>query len=294
MERPVFLMFSRCARLFSLLFLGALLACSVHAQQSLEIIPLKHRAVEDVLPGLQPLLEPGASLSGMNNQLFIRASPKNRAEIRQALAAVDVPARRLVIRVSTDASATSNRAGGQVYGSVGNDHVRITQPGGGEGSRVTVRQGNNQVTTRVYDSRSASSGTGTQMVQTVDGGRAFIQVASSVAVPFRQVVVGPGGAVVTDSVEYRDIGRGFYAQPRVMGDRVTVEVSQQADSPGRQGPGSANVQRLSTSVSGRLGEWMQLGGTGQEAAVRSGGNLSLSTNEVRDSRGIWLMVEELP
>lgn len=280
MESPL----SRLLRLFGLLLL-LLGAGPLLAQQGLEVLPLQHRSVEEVLPVLRPLVEPGGSLSGMNNQLFLRASERNRAEIRKALAAVDVPARRLVIRVATDLSQTEQYRGGRVQGSVGNDRVRI-------GNAETG--GSNQVRAQVYDSRSATAGGGTQMVQTVDGGRAYIQVGTSLAVPMRQVVLGPGGAVVSETVEYRDVGRGFYAEPRVRGDRVSVDISQQSDAPGRRGDASIQVQRLSTTVSGRLGEWLQLGGTGQDASSRRQGTLSLSTSEVRESCGIWLMVEELP
>lgn len=275
---------SRMLRLWGLLLL-LLGAGPLLAQQGLEVLSLQHRSVEEVLPVLRPLVEPGGSLSGMNNQLFLRASERNRAEIRKALAAMDVPARRLVIRVATDLSQTEQYRGGRVQGSLGNDRVRIGNADTG---------GSNQVRAQVYDSRSATAGGGTQMVQTVDGGRAYIQVGTSLAVPMRQVVLGPGGAVVSETVEYRDVGRGFYAEPRVRGDRVSVDISQQSDAPGRRGDASIQVQRLSTTVSGRLGEWLQLGGTGQEASSRRQGTLSLSTSEVRESRGIWLMVEELP
>lgn len=275
---------SRMLRLWGLLLL-LLGAGPLLAQQGLEVLSLQHRSVEEVLPVLRPLVEPGGSLSGMNNQLFLRASERNRAEIRKALAAMDVPARRLVIRVATDLSQTEQYRGGRVQGSLGNDRVRIGNADTG---------GSNQVRAQVYDSRSATAGGGTQMVQTVDGGRAYIRVGTSLAVPMRQVVLGPGGAVVSEIVEYRDVGRGFYAEPRVRGDRVSVDISQQSDAPGRRGDASIQVQRLSTTVSGRLGEWLQLGGTGQDASSRRQGTLSLSTSEVRESRGIWLMVEELP
>ena len=257
--------------LFLVFFLFTGTAC---AQQSLEIIPLQHRTVEQVLPSLQPLLERGGTLSGMNNQLFLRSSPKNRAEIRQALAAIDVPSRRLIITVTTDSNDVNNNRGAEVT--------------------INSRNGNNQVRGRVFDTREARSGNRMQMVQTIDGGRAFIQAGVSVAIPFQQVIIGQGGATVgVQGVEYRDIGRGFFAQPRITGnDMVTVEITQQDDTPANFGPGSANVQRLSTRVSGRLGEWMQLGGIGQSADNRSRENVSLSTREVRSTTGIWLMVEE--
>ncbi len=268
--------FSGWSGLFRHFLLVTLLALAGGAwgQQGLEILQLRHRHAAEVLPTLQPLLEPGASLTGAGYQLFLRASPGNRAEIKQVLAALDAPPRRLVIRVSTDASEVErDRA------------ARLT---------LSAReQGGSHAGARIYDSRSASSASRTQMVQTVDGGRAFIQAGTSVAVPLRQVVLAPGGAVVSDRVEYRDIAQGFYVEPRVSGNRVTLEISQQMDSPAGLGPGSAHVQRLSTTVSGPLGEWLQLGGGGQSATERGRGILSLSSGELRSDRSIWLLVEEL-
>jgi type II secretory pathway component GspD/PulD (secretin) len=143
------------------------------------------------------------------------------------------------------------------------------------------------------ETRSTRTASAAQSVQVVEGGRAYINVGQSLPMPLRQVVVGPGGAMVTDSVVYRDIGQGFYAEPRVVGDRVTLEISPQFDTPGNAGYGSANTQRVSTTVSGRLGEWIELGGSGQQASGGNRGNLSVGTSDVRDNRSIWLLVEEV-
>jgi type II secretory pathway component GspD/PulD (secretin) len=273
----------------------ALLPLLAVAQQEMEIIPLKHRQIEQVMPVLRPLLEPGATLSGMNNQLILRASRRNRDEIRQALAAIDTPARSLVIRVSQNRDASMQRSGGEVYGSVGNDNVRITQsPTGaasGGGGRVVVRNGNSVVGGQVVDTQTTRTARTGQSVQVVEGGRAYINVGQSLPLPLRQVVVGPGGAIVTDSVVYRDVGQGFYAEPRLAGDRVTLEISPQSDTVGNAG--SVNTQRVSTTVSGRLGEWIELGGSGQQASGTNRGNLSVGTSDVRDNRSIWLQVEEV-
>ncbi|HEX6266202.1 MAG TPA: secretin N-terminal domain-containing protein, partial [Burkholderiales bacterium] len=101
--------------------LAALLACvavQAVAQQALEIIPLRHRTVEQVLPVLRPLLEPGGTLTGQRGQLIVRASPANLAELRQALDAIDQPLRRLVLSVRFDDTGTSEsrdiRAGGRI------------------------------------------------------------------------------------------------------------------------------------------------------------------------------------
>ena len=43
--------------------------------QSLEVIQLKHRSAQEVIPVLQPLLESGAAISGQDYTLFVRTSP---------------------------------------------------------------------------------------------------------------------------------------------------------------------------------------------------------------------------
>ncbi|MDR3322694.1 MAG: hypothetical protein LBS89_00610 [Zoogloeaceae bacterium] len=255
-----------------------------HAQQSLEIIALQHRPVEEVLPVLRPLLEAGGSLSGMNGQLFLRASPGNRAEIRRALAALDVPARRLLIRVATRMTDEMRQQGGEFSGSLGNSQARVIVGNGansGQGNRAEVR---------VYDASSARANDVIETVQTVDGGRAFIQAGVSVPVPVQQTVYGPRGAVTTQSTDYRDISRGFYAEPHVTGERVTISIYQQADTPN---PHGAQIQHLSTQVSGRLGEWISLGGAEQSASRTRDGAFSHSTREAEENRGVWLKVEEV-
>lgn len=238
----------------------------------LEVIELKSRSADEVLPVLSPLVEPGGTLTGVNNQLFLKTSPANRADIKRALAALDKPQRRLVIRVSQNRQAEDSARGGEVGGQV-----------------VLGSTRRSQVEARVWDSRSVRDASAAQMVQTVDGSPAFIQVGRSLALPMRQLVYGPGGAVVNETMVYRDVGSGFYATPRVNGQRVTVDISQQAEQ-FVGGRGNVAAQRLSTTVSGQLGEWIELGGTGARASGQQGGAFSTGTSEMRDARSIWLMV----
>ena len=244
--------------------------------QQMEIIELKSKTIEQVLPALLPLVEPGGTLTGMNNQLFLRASPRNRADIKRALAAIDTPTRRLIIRVSQNRQAEDSARGGQASGQVALGSSRHAS-----------------VQAEVWDTKSVRGESASQMVQTVEGGQAFIQVGRSLPLPMRQMLIGPGGAVVNETVVYRDVGRGFYAVPHVNGQRVTLEISQQADSMDGYGRGAVNTQRLSTTVAGRLGEWIELGGGGRQATGNQGGALTLSTSDARDNRSIWLMVEEV-
>jgi type II secretory pathway component GspD/PulD (secretin) len=284
------------ARIATLLFVALCSAAALAAGMGLEIITLQHKQSSEVLPTIRPFLADGATASGMNEKLFLKTTPANAAEIRRLLASIDREAKRLIVRVSQNRDAVSTGRGAELSGDVAlGKNVRIIQPPSGRGGgQVEIRRGDSVIAGRVLDSRSASTGSGSQSVQVVEGGRAFIQISTSVPIPLRQVIVGPQGTVVTDSVVYRDIGNGFYVEPHVAGERVTLEISQNADSPGGHGPGSATVQRLATTVSGRLGEWIALGGIDQDSSSERRGTSSLSTRDLRERRGIWLIVEEAP
>ena len=240
--------------------------------QALEVLPLRHRTAEQLLPQLQPLVEPGGMLTGSGDTLFLRASRRNQADIRQALDALDRPLRRLVITV---------RQGGVAEG----EKV-------GAGATVILSPGDSSVRARVGERRYTSRESVSQQVQTVEGGRAFINVGQSIALPFRQVVATPAGVVVSEGLVWHDIGTGFHAEPRVVGDSVTLDISPRHDTPGPV-PGSANVQRLSTTVSGRLGEWIALGGSVRDTSGEKSGTLHYGTRSAQSDRQVWLKVEEL-
>ena len=71
-----------------------LLLFSAPVWAELEIIALKHRSAEEVLPVIRPLLDQGDAASGMNYQLILRTSPRNLEQIRRLLESIDVASRR--------------------------------------------------------------------------------------------------------------------------------------------------------------------------------------------------------
>jgi len=172
------------------------------AQQALEIIPLRHRTVDQVLPALQPLVEPGGALTGQSGQLIVRASPANLAEIKRALEAIDRPPRRLQISVRFDDALEAARQGIEAGGRIG-----------GGGSRVDAR---------VQGARSASADRVEQRLVVLEGGRAFITTGQSRPVMQRQRIQTPAGVVAQETIVMQDIGTGFDVMPRVAGDRVFI------------------------------------------------------------------------
>lgn len=286
----------RCWRIIAVLLLLPGLAAA--AEMHLQILQLRSRQAAEVLPMLQPFLEPGATLTGTNDKLFLKTTPDNAAEIRRLLESLDRPAKNLIVRISQNRDTVIGNRGAGASASIGlGSNARVIQTerrrnSGGE--VIEIRRGESSITARAYDQHSVDSGRGTQSVQVIEGGRAMIQVGVSLPIPLRQVIVGPRGPVFTDVVVYRDIGQGFYVEPRLLGDRVSVEISQQADSPAAFGTGSANVQRLATTVSGRLGEWIPLGGSDLAASGERDASNATATRQTSEHRGFWLRVEEAP
>lgn len=258
------------------LMLLLLFASSLAWAQGLEIVTLRHRQAEALLPQLQPFVEPGGALNGSGDKLFLRASARNLAELRQLIAALDTPQRRLMISLRQEGSDSG--AGG----------------GAGASARVEVGAGGAAISGRghLYQSETHSRRNVAQQVQTIDGGRAAIMVGQSYFLPMRQLVIGPGGVILSETLVQRDLGSGFVAVPRLAGDRVTVEISPRDDTPGPL-PGSVNSQRLVTTVSGRLGEWMELGASGSEQSSAGSGIVSYSTQSASRRRRLLLRIEAL-
>ena len=244
-----------------------LLASSALAQNTLEIIGLRHRMAGEVIPSLQPLLEPGGTLSGQGSQLFLRTSPGNLAELRRALDAIDRPARRLQISVRFDRSLEAASRGIEA------------------GGRVSNRDA--QVELRAQDSRSRADERVDQRVQALDGARATILTGESRPVRQRQFIQTPAGVVSQEVTVVQEMTSGFEVVPRVLGDTVQVEIVQQRAS-------ASGYERAGTTASGRLGEWFQLGAVAMGGSRDSSGLASASQSSGGETRRVWIRVDEIP
>jgi type II secretory pathway component GspD/PulD (secretin) len=286
-----------------LILLSALAPVPARAQSSvLEVIPLKYRTVEQVIPVLKPLLDKGGTLSGMQSQLIIRTTPANLAEIKQVLATLDAMPRRLMITVRQDADINRDRTTAEVSGRVSSGSASVIIPGSGtSGGVVEARRGDDVVRGRIENTRAVDNDRNTQTLQVLEGNSAFIRIGLSVPLPQRQVIrtIVNGQVVerVISTAEYRDVTTGFYALPRLAGDRVMLEISPQRDTlpgPEQNLPrGSISVQSAATTVSGRLGEWMEIGGAVQSMATQQSVNLGNVTGSSGDNRRILLKVDEI-
>ena len=276
----------------------ALLLFSAPVFAELEIIALKHRSAEEVLPIIRPLLDKEDVASGMNYQLILRTSPHNLAQIRKLLESIDVAPRSLKITVMQNVDSETVARLTEVSGNVGlSREARVSVPGSGNNSGLNVElgQGGDRLKAHVISTRSLEDDRKTQQLQVLEGSRALVHSGQSVAVPQRQVIQNQWGTRVIDSMQYQEVGSGFYVLPRVNGNRVTLEISAQNDSlaQGSTDQPAMRIQQTSSTVSGRLGEWLEIGGIGQQKSNDSSTISTRDTSRMREQRSVLIKVEEI-
>jgi len=249
--------------------LAALLAAPLVRAQPIEMIELRHRSAEQVLPLLQPLVEPGGALTGQGYRLFLRASPANRRQLRELLDRLDVPLRQLLITVSQDRA--DERAGERraVDGS-------LTTGSAGVDGRVGAAAGNE---------RRWSTQRAVQQIRVLEGQAAYITMGAAVPFAFRQWVVTAQGLTELRGTVYYDALTGFHARASVAGNDVTLELAPEMSAALPDG-GST---RLSTTARGRLGEWIAVGGVDERSDAAADG----SRRGAASRYGVWLKVEEV-
>ncbi len=236
--------------------------------QSLEVIQLKYRTAQELIPTLQPLVTQGGVLSGQEYTLFVRTTPGNLAEVRRVLVQLDRAPRQLLVSVRTATRQQIEREGIAVQG------------------ELSTRGANAQIAGA--DTRSHLDRGSVTSVAVLEGNAAMINNGSSV--PVVTAVAGGAGRRpwVAAQTEYRDLANGFLVTPRVNGDSVTLDIQQRADA--ARG-GSIETQQLQTQVGGRLGAWIALGGVNETdmSTERGLGARSYSTRS--DDRTLWVKID---
>lgn len=257
------------------------LGLSLPLQAATELIQLNYRMADEVLPLVQTALDGQGKASAYGNQLLINAEPDKIAEIRDLLGQLDRAPRRLLISVDTSESSLDDGTGYRVDGSISAGDVEVIAGRGEIQGRDQVR-----IIRRSTDSRSG----GTQQVQATEGYPALIQVGQSV--PLTSTSVGPYGQVYQNT-QYHNVNQGFYVTATLAGDRVNLSISTSNDRVNQYQPGVIDTQSTDTRVSGRLGEWIPLGGVSEQSQRNDSGFARQYSTQGSSDMSMRIKVEAL-
>jgi hypothetical protein len=257
-----------------------LLSTPVLSDYPIEVIELKSRPLDEILPVIQPFVGADGTVTGMGNNLVIKASPARLKEIRQLLVTLDRPPRRLVISVGKQADMTQRSSGYRANADIkaGDSRISINSPGYPvDSSRAHVR---------IHDNTLQGARTSRHRVQALEGRPAYINSGARIPLRTTDRYYDQGRY----GTQLQDVSSGFYVVPRLSGDEVMLEIMQHDDRPG-QYRGAINTQSTGTVMRGRLGEWVELGGVEASTANQEGGLGQSVTSQASDVQGIQVKVE---
>jgi hypothetical protein len=203
------------------------------AAPSLEVIELRSRSAEEMIPLIQPFAGPDTSLTGKGYQLIIKAEPAQMIELQRLVRQLDTPMRNLLITVRQVTREEASRSEVGASGRIGS--------------------GQSAVDLRLRAGGDAYARDGSYRVRTIEGREAYVLVGQRVPYSGRHDPYGRG-------VDYQLVSSGFYVTPYLRGDGVELEISprQERLRPGHRG--TVQTQSVNTVVRGALGEWIELGG----------------------------------
>jgi hypothetical protein len=256
------------------LLLFALAGAQAYAGDRIEVVPLKNRSAEELMPLIAPMLNQDEALSGTGYQLIVRAAPPRLEEIRALVAQLDQAVKQLRISVRRAAREEIEREQAQA-------HIAVIGSGGG---KVEARGG-----AIIRSTRDKSGERNHYQVTALEGTPAFIHTGEAFPTPTQSGYIVNGLPVITQGIEYQQLSSGFYALARTNGSEVAVDISPQREV--LDGRGRIQTSSLVTTVRGQLGEWLELGGTSQQRSQEGGGLLRSTRSKDDTQQTLWMMVE---
>ena len=260
---------------------------------TVEVITLKYRTAEEVIPILRPFVGREGTISGMRDQLIVRTNPSNISQIKKILARIDTRPRQLMITVRQNITRRQLEREMAATGKVTiGDNVNVTvryQGSTGTGA-IEHNRGKDTARGRGQSAARYEANSDIQQIRVIEGTQAFIRTGSSVPVPERTIVRDSGGVRVIGSTNYRDLITGFYVLPRLVEGKVILEISPQRETIKQEG--KIQFQTAATRIMGRLGEWIEIGEIERSSSERKTEVVVVDKRGSSERYAIFVKVEE--
>ena len=275
-NRPI----SACVMIFALLFIFS----AVASGGQMAVIELMHRPAGEVIPVISPFLDPGDTLSGQDNFLFLSTTPENLTQIQSIIAHLDQAPRQLAITVVQGDNAIDQLSAADISGS-----VEI-------GDGVTVGVGNSRghphdsITVAAQTSQRTKRSSDTQRVLVQNGATATIYLGLSVPVAMDSLT--HKGMRYHQIQGYREMLTGVHLTPCTSGNRVTLEIEARQDQPAGDGSAVVRSQQIQTQIQARLGEWIDIGSILGASNRQDAGLVNRSASQQSTQHHIFVKVAE--
>jgi len=216
----------------------------------LEVIPLHHRSAAEIAAVIRDFLSKDGTIRAADAKLLVRTHPENLKELRELVAKLDVPLRRLLITVKQLSGERARQA-----------------------EVVDER--------RIWHTEAADDANRIQQVQVLENNEAFIDVGREIPISDFAVAQSQSGTIMEQKTRFIGATTGFSVRPRLDGDTVSVDITAaQKVQTGVASPPGFGTQAVHTTVSGKLGEWITVGAS--TVRERPQGVIEYSTSKQDD------------
>jgi len=252
------------------------------AASEFKIIPLQHRFAEEILPAIKPLVGVNGTATTMQNNLIIRTSPENMAEIEKVINTLDTKRQNLKITVSRNKNSLTEQNSAEISARKRIGNVAIET---GKMHNI-VRNG---AALDIKNHQSKSQISNSQFIQVLDGEQAFISVGQSIPYTQEWVSLTHRYIGIQHTTEFIDINTGFAVRPKSIGKQVEVEITPRFSQLNRGGV--IDFDMLTTIVRTNRGEWINLGEIMQQKDDVSRAILNWKTNSQLSDNQLLILVE---
>ncbi len=290
-------LWTRLSRLLIILAFSCLSASVLAQQLQFEIIPLKHRPAETLIEQLRPLVKEPGSITASGNQLIIRSTREELAQLHLLIDELDNPLAQVIISVRHGDRVGVSTKGYTTNSTITSGKSTITIGNDGKRKRITTKNGGitttvDQSTVIINRSTGSSNNNQVSQVRATEGYPAYIHTGQQVPVTTRS---GYGYQRHYDQ-EYKDVLQGFYVTPRLVGENtVTLQIRVTHDQVKDEHKRDKTIktQGYQSTISGQLGEWISLGGINlSDSKTDSGLGRSYTTQRSQDMN-LYLKIDRV-
>lgn len=271
------------------------------AQQHITTLQLQNTQPELLLPAIKAQLSPGSSASVYKNTLVLNVTDKELQAIRQIIEQLDSPGKQLLISLKTAGNNGSDNKQTEVsYQRQGNPTIHIgnsninannhsnNNPNNNPNNKIVANTRTTATTITTKQQTISQYGSTENGVRATEGSPAYIGTGNTLILSNKQVYSDGKQTINQQPV---DTNSGFYATAWLNGDNVTVKIDQRQQR--FENTTTINHQQLQTQVSGRLGEWIPIGGI-VEYSNRSNHQLNSRNNDnLHDATLLAIKIELL-
>lgn len=253
-----------------------------NAETEFKIITLQHRFAEEILPAIKPLVGDDGTATAMQNNLIIRTSRNNMAEIEQLISSLDTVRQNLKITIRRNTNNDIGQSRTEIAGRRRIDNVTVETGGRGINKQ-------NGLALNIENYQSKSNVSNEQFIRVTDGEQAFILVGQSVPYTQEWISLTHRYLGIQRSTAFVNIDTGFAVRPRTIGNQVELEITPRFSQLNRHG--LIDFTTLTTIVRVNRNDWLDIAGIMQQKDEVSRAILSLQSNNQTLNNQLLIRVE---